>query len=374
MLKGLHLTLMVGPMVPRAASYEVVEALTSVEARVETGKASTFQLQFQVGKRTKLDDTFMLSGSGVPNIIRIVVIATVQGNPSVLIDGVMTNHQYTPAMRGNSLLTVTGEDLTKLMDMKDQSGFPFPAMPGFVRVGMLLAKYGPLGITPKVVPNVSSFVQNPLAMIPRQQGTDLSYIRYLASLAGYEFFVEPLSTPGKNIAYWGPAIKFGQPQPTLTTNSDAHTNVESLNVVCDPHEQVTPVVTIQDPISKMNIPIPIGDISAINPKLGKTATRPSQFALVSNVAKLNYAEALERGLAIAAKSADLIRATGTLDVSRYGRILQARKLVGVRGVGQAFDGVYYVDQVTHKIKRGEFKQEFSLTRNALGSQSSKVPA
>jgi hypothetical protein len=42
-------------------------------------------------------------------------------------------------------------------------------------------------------------------------------------------------------------------------------------------------------------------------------------------------------------------------------------LVGVRGVGPAFDGLYYVKSVTHRIKRGEYKQNFSLTRNGLVS-------
>ena len=63
---------------------------------------------------------------------------------------------------------------------------------------------------------------------------------------------------------------------------------------------------------------------------------------------------------------------GALDVVRYGSVLSARKLVGVRGVGQAFDGLYYVKSVTHKIKRGEYKQDFTLTRNGLVSTVSTV--
>ena len=37
-----------------------------------------------------------------------------------------------------------------------------------------------------------------------------------------------------------------------------------------------------------------------------------------------------------------------------------RQLVGVRGAGPAFDGLYYVKSVTHNIKRGEYKQSFTL--------------
>jgi hypothetical protein len=80
------------------------------------------------------------------------------------------------------------------------------------------------------------------------------------------------------------------------------------------------------------------------------------------------------GLTKAAKSADAIFASGSLDVTRYGRILKARSLVGVRGAGTAFDGLYYVTEVKHKIKRGEYKQDFKLVRNGLVSTLPVVPA
>lgn len=57
---------------------------------------------------------------------------------------------------------------------------------------------------------------------------------------------------------------------------------------------------------------------------------------------------------------------GALDVLRYGRMLKARRLVGVRGAGVAYDGLYYVSSVT-TIRRGQFRQNFELTRNGLDS-------
>ena len=52
---------------------------------------------------------------------------------------------------------------------------------------------------------------------------------------------------------------------------------------------------------------------------------------------------------------------------------KARKLVGVRGAGLAYNGLYYVESVSHQIKRGEYKQSFSLSRNALVSTVQNVP-
>jgi hypothetical protein len=84
-------------------------------------------------------------------------------------------------------------------------------------------------------------------------------------------------------------------------------------------------------------------------------------------------QAILRGLAEAKKSQDSVTADGALDVLRYGRVLKARGLVGVRGAGIAYDGLYYVQSVTSTLKRGEFKQKFKLTRNGLISITPAVP-
>ncbi|HET9991774.1 MAG TPA: hypothetical protein VFQ65_24765, partial [Kofleriaceae bacterium] len=52
-------------------------------------------------------------------------------------------------------------------------------------------------------------------------------------------------------------------------------------------------------------------------------------------------------------------------VERYGQILRARNLVGIRGAGIAFDGYYYVTSVSHDIKRGDYKQSFTVAREGL---------
>jgi hypothetical protein len=44
----------------------------------------------------------------------------------------------------------------------------------------------------------------------------------------------------------------------------------------------------------------------------------------------------------------------------------------VRGAGLAYDGLYYVRSVTHDIRRGEYKQSFSLSRDGLISLTQQV--
>jgi len=83
--------------------------------------------------------------------------------------------------------------------------------------------------------------------------------------------------------------------------------------------------------------------------------------------------ALMTGLAFAGQHSDSVFGAGKLDVARYGRLLKSRQLVGVRGAGLPFDGLYFVKSVTHEIKRGEYKQSFTLARNGLVSTFPTVP-
>ena len=81
-----------------------------------------------------------------------------------------------------------------------------------------------------------------------------------------------------------------------------------------------------------------------------------------------------RGLAEASASADALNASGSLDVARYGRLLEARRLVSVRGAGPAYDGTWYVTSTTTQLARGELSQRFQLVRNALVPDSDRIPA
>lgn len=374
MLKGnIHLTLMIGPIVPVPVSKPIIEALTSVEIRSAAGEPSGFQLTFAFSSKSPLTTLLLLLGQVGP-VIRTIIIATVNGTPNVLMDGVIVNHQVTPNVEtGQSVLTVTGSDLTAVMAAIDFTGIPYPAMPAEARVALIIAKYALFGMIPLVIPSVFMDVPIPTDRIPTHQGKDLEYVNALAENVGYVFYVEPGPAPGTNIAYWGPEIKVGAPQPALNINMDAHTNVESLNFSFNGASKVMPIVFIQNEATRVPIPIPIPDIGPLNPPLGLIPPIPAQFNMMRNTANLNPIQAVALGLAEASRTSDAVTGTGSLDVLRYGRILKARGLVGVRGAGQAFNGLYFVKSVTHKIKQGEYKQDFTLTRNGLVSTVPTVP-
>ncbi len=375
LVNGINMTLMIGPAVPIPVSKAVLDALTSVEVTSKTDGPSLFQLKFTVDKNSPLHTLFMLaSGAQIP-LVRVVIYVTIRGATEVLIDGVMTDHQITPGSSGESpVLTISGEDLTRVMDYIDFTGIPYPAMPPEARVLLVLAKYAIFGVIPMIIPSIMLDVPIPIDRIPIHQGTDLCYLRKLADAVGYVFYVTPGPTPGTSIGYWGPDIKVGAPQPALNLDMDAHTNVESLNFSFNSDAGTLPILYIQEQFSKAPILIPIPDITPLSPPLGLIPPIPKQFPVIEGTAKLSPIQAVLVGLAKAAKKADAVTANGSLDVLRYGRVLKSRGLVGVRGVGTAFDGLYYVKSVTHNIKRGEYKQNFALTRNGLISTLPRVPA
>ncbi|WP_404299719.1 hypothetical protein [Alicycliphilus denitrificans] len=377
--QGIQLTLLVGPMVPLPVPRVVLDALQSVEVRTAAGSASGFQLTFTITARSPLNTIFLLAAAGNTGMatppLRVLLIVSMNGSAQPLFDGVMTHVEVQPGGRGQAgTLTVTGEDVTKAMDMQDWSGLPFPAVPVEGRVALLCAKYAPFGLIPMVIPVLFPDVQIPIDKIPAQKGTDLAYIQELARQVGYVFYVEPGPAAGSNIAYFGPEIKLGVPQPALNLDMDALTNVESLSFSFDPTKGVLPLVYIQNQLTRVPIPIPIPNLNPLQPPLGLLPTPIANLKLLKDTAKMSPMRAISAGLAEAARSQDAVSGSGSLNVLRYGRMLKARGLVGVRGAGVAYDGLYYVKSVTSRLKRGEFKQSFELTRNGLVSITPSVPA
>jgi hypothetical protein len=371
---GVQLSLFIGP-VPLPAPREAVAAL--VRAKVEDGSGETqsgFDLTFELPVRSPLRTLFLLTGGGSLPLMRVVLVVTINGSAQSIIDGVTTDVQMQPGEGGVSQLVVRGKDLSALMDIIELPGIPYPAMPPSVRVLLVLAKYAALGVIPLVIPSILDIPPLPMQQIPQQRGSDYAYVKRLAGEAGYVFYLEPGPVPGTSKAYWGPEIRVGEPQPALATNMDAQSNVEQLSFTFDKERKTMPIVFFQEPASKAPIGIPIPDITPLNPPLGLVPPLPPNIKKLDDTAHLPAPQALMAGLAFASQHSDSVFGSGRLDVVKYGRLLKSRQLVGVRGAGLPFDGLYYVKSVTHEIERGSYKQQFSLARNALISTVPTVPA
>lgn len=373
MAGGIKLSLWVGP-VPVPAPALLVEALDTVKVEVGSGDTpSGFELSFDLPARSPLRTLFLLTGGGALPLLRVVLVVTIGAMAEAIIDGVTTNVEMQPGEGGVGKLVVKGKDMSALMAKIELNGIPYPAMPPAVRVLTILAKYAAFGIVPLVIPSIAEDLPLPTERIPQQRGTDYAYLQRLARECGYVFYLEPGPLPGTSKAYWGPEIRVGAPQPALSTNMDGQTNVEQISFNFDKDRKSLPIVFFQEPNSKAPIPVPIPDVTPLNPPLGLVPPLPPNIVSLDDTAQMGPVAALMRGIAYAGQHSDSVFGTGRLDVARYGRVLKSRQLVGVRGVGLPFDGLYYVKSVTHEIRRGEYKQNFSLARNGLVSTVATVP-
>jgi len=373
MLKGIYLTLMIGPAVPIVAPKVVIDALTSVQV-TNSKDRNGFQIVLSIDKSSSILTTMLPAGYFDPIITRVMIIATVNGFPNVLMDGFVTNHELSPSNEaGKSTLTITGEDVSLAMDLV-QIIIPFPQMPDVAKIYFLLAPFAALGVVPVVIP--------PIIDIPKTitsgwetgiKQTHREYIKTLANACGYTFFIQSGPTPGMNIGYFGPDLNLPIPQPALTINMDAHSNVESLSFSLNGLAKKIRVFTIFDPVThKIPIPIPLPNVNMFKPPLGIRPIPPAKLDFAEDGAKLEPGVAAKKILGYLMNNPTMTTANGSLNVLRYNGILRPRMLVGVRGAGIAYDGMYYVDSVTHNIKPGDYKQSFTLSRDGLISNTPRV--
>ncbi|MDQ3803247.1 MAG: hypothetical protein M3416_05270 [Acidobacteriota bacterium] len=410
MLLGVRLTLLIGPTIAVPAPYDLTEALTGVEVTHSDSGRSGFQLTFQVGRSGPLDlaDYGLLKN---PLLLkpfnRVVIMVAFDVVPQVLMDGLITQVQLTPSEQpGASTLTVTGEDVSVAMDLHQRT-MPHPSMAENERVLFALMPYlGRFQILPLVLPPALPERVPPTQRVPVQTSTDLAYIETLAERQGYVFFVKAGPAPHTNVAYWGPPLRGAFPplglfvQKALSVNMGPSTNVESINFHYNALAPTTVTGVIQD--SELNVPLPVFTMPIstrpplslmpglvfnqpnVRQRLLNHPTRAQYEQAVRNAAEggdpqarytvgLSIVQALARAQAEVNEASDnVVTASGSLDALQYGAILEARGLVGLRGAGFNYDGHYYVQSVTHSIRRGEYKQNFTLKREGTGSLTQVV--
>jgi hypothetical protein len=236
----------------------------------------------------------------------------------------------------------------------------------------ILAPYARWGIIPLVVPELIPQVSLPTEQIPAQNGTDLEYVKELADKNGYVFYLQPGPLPGMSQARWGPEIRIGVPQSALTVNAGPASNVDELSFAFDGLGPEQPVFRVQIPQTRIALKLPVPDVGLLRPPL---ALRPAPLLkkkVLNDTAKEDAPSVLARVLGKAGESADAVSGSGQLDVLRYGRVLQPRGLVGVRGAGTTYDGLYFVRSVTHNLQPGAYTQNFTLTREGLVANVPRV--
>ena len=225
-LLGTHLTILIGETVPLPAPVRLVEALDRAEVTHSDEGRSGFEIRLRVGRgQTDVLDYALLNDPLLRPCNRVILMVAFRGIPEVLIDGIITNQQLALGDEpGTSTLTITGEDVSLMMDLEERSA-EHPAQPEIAIAAKIIATYAQYGLIPMVIPPPALDVPLPTERIPVQQGTDLEYLQEMARRYAYVFYVTPGPAPGVNTAYWGPPVRVGLPQPALSVNLGPDTNV-----------------------------------------------------------------------------------------------------------------------------------------------------
>lgn len=367
-LLGVHLTLMIGQEIPTEASPFVVENLRRVEVTHRDEGPSGFQMTFHIGRTSAIDllDYRLLTDPALRPFSRVILIVHFDIVPVVLMDGIITNQQLNPGNEpGTSTLTVTGEDVSVMMDLEAQHR-EFPGHFDFAIVRSIVSNYGKYGLKLLPIPEYPATYKppHPLEEIPQKSAdqTDRAFLQNLASRYGFLFYVTPGPGLLNNIVHWGPPVRLGVPQRALSVNQGPNSNVESISFNYDGmrRQRVEFVTNTQKDSGIIDRPSGLRNINlARNPAEAKRLT----------YLRLNDArQARTRAQGIVDRSFDeVVTATGELDALRYNNLLMPRSLVEVRGTGDSYNGNYYVRSVTHRIEKGSYTQGFTLTREGTGT-------
>ena len=371
-LLGTTVALLVGPSVPLPAPVGVMEALDSIQVTTSDSGRSGFQLSLRVGRgRSDLLDYALQLGPLLQPFSRVVLIVSFGGLPEVLMDGIITNQQFSPSSEpGTSTLTLTGEDVSVMMDMEERS-VEHPAQPEMAIAAKIIATYAQYGLIPMVIPPPSLDMPIPIERIPVQQATDLEYLNALAERFAYVFYVMPGPAPLTNTAYWGPPIRAGIPQRALSANMGSQTNVNSIDFEHDGLAATTISGSVHD--RRLNSSVPVQTFASLRIPLARPSLLAQRRVRRFRGTGLDTMQAFARAQAETDRSHDqVVKASGELDALRYEAILKPRALVGVRGVGDTYNGFYYVQQVSHSISKGSYTQRFSLEREGTGATTPVV--
>lgn len=371
----------------------VIDSLQSVKVSATSGnEPSGFELVFSVGRLSSLVDVFTSMDKSHSGDVRVSIGLIVRGVTTILIDGVMT-HQEVVQNDGSATLLVKGYDLTAVMDRTRPGPKREFQYAESMRVREILNRYLDIGLEfdirdpnnptqPGGAPTADSLGQpvpakragssggvnptssaGPGAVDHRavQDGTDYAYVRDLAKEIGWIFAVIP-STFGKPTAYWGPELRDGTLQRSMTAELDPlNRSVMSLSFTYDRARKEVGV--INDERGSTRFPVP--------PEQRMFAGwSPSEYttAVIERSADVSPERAERKARGHSITHNDVLFGKGTLSVARYGDVLTPRSTVGVRGAGPANDGIHFITKVETTIRRGEVTQAFELARDGLYSK------
>ena len=279
--------------------------------------------------------------------------------PTVLFDGIVTETELTPGDRPGSATFDGRPARTSPTSWTWRSATSStPALDDHLQV---LADPGALRGARDPAAGVPAAATGPAAADradahPARRPTCV-HLAALAARNGYVAYVIPGPVPGASSFYWGPPVRVGLPQPALSVDLGAETNVVSAPTfrtdarapdAASTGERAGPAAPAEPcrcrPGPACGRRWPPCRCGRSDPTCARRRLRESGHR------RRDRAGPGAGGQVDRASTRWSARAR--LDGARYGAVLRPRGLVGVRGAGWSHDGLWYVRRVVHDLAPG----------------------
>ena len=336
---------------------ELYPYLVEVEVDVSRANAATMKLTFE----TRRDENgyWVVQDSGLlENWMSIKIVAVFGTTAEEVMRGYIKNIKVEyPEDTGATKVIVECQDESVKLDRehhRENWGGDVPT-DDFIILQTILGRHD-LILHPESGTGAIGLTLN-------QDGSDIQFIKKRQEANGYEtLFAE-------GMVYFGPMRLSGTAQDTIMVYAGTDTNCYSFSVDAkgDQPDRVQYDLAAEEgeeTVSEIVEP----DI----PELGEVAANSDSANVGDYTWRMQRPSGVdeEQVRALAQHKANFlslkVEASGELDGSLYGHVLQVAQLVTVDGVGYWLGGMYYVDQVTHKFNTDGYRQSFKLLRNAYG--------
>lgn len=255
-------------------------------------------------------------------------------------------------------LEVEGMDTGVLMDREEKlKDWPGKRDSDIARE--LLAGYG---LAPRVDETLVVHEQAMSTVIQRE--TDLQFLRRLAARNGFSCWVDGQA------GHFGAVPADPVPQPVLAAHFGAQTTLARFSAHVDALRPAKVGMFQVDRFARQVVSAqaergtrpPLGRLDA--DALLPGGVGPARVFVARNAATgLPEMSALCQG--VFAEGSWFVTAEGETLPGAYTHLLKPRGLVAVKGVGETYSGLWYVQYVRHTLGRDGYTQRFRLLRDAL---------
>ncbi|MBO9474742.1 hypothetical protein J7413_14425 [Shimia sp. R10_1] len=341
----------------------LADLISGLEITATRTEATTGMIQ--IDDRRREDGTWMAADSGFfARSMPIVVSADFQTHVEEIFRGYMVELKpELPANSGEAKLTIHLQDDGIALN-REHMRRVWGAEAPISDLDILRELVSPLNLSVD-----ADSAEGQAARALAMDGTPVQFLRDRAIANGYELIFS------RGGVYFGPRRLQGEAQATIMVYAGNATNCLSW-ALSDDAQQPDAVAFELAPRESGADPL-VETVVAGEPLLGTTPAAAEGADLgTPSVQRLSQEgdepeEATRaRAQAVADDAAFRIRATGELDGTLYGHVLQVGKLVGVDGTGTRNGGLYYTDKVTHAFTPDGYRQRFELMRNATGDSDS----